>query len=150
MTEAIFTPRFAGYVGRVRSGFAAQPFMDHIGARLIHISPGAVDIEIAPMGELKQQYGFFHGGVITSLADSAAGFAALSLFEEDDGVLTAELKINFLAIADGEKLIARGRVIKPGRTLTVCRGEVFSVEGENEKLVASALLTMAGRPGLKH
>jgi len=150
MTETAFTPRFAGYIERIRNGFAAQPFMGLIGARLSHISPGAVDLEITAMSELKQQHGFFHGGVITSLADSAAGFAALSLFEEDDGVLTAELKINFLAPADGEKLIARGRVIKPGRTLTVCRGDVFSVEGENEKLVASALLTMACRPGLKH
>jgi len=150
MTETKFIPRFAGYADRIRQGITSQPFMAHIGARLTHISPGAVDLEVMTANALEQQHGFFHGGVITAIADSAAGYAALSLFDEDDGILTAELKINFLAPANGEKLIARGRVIKPGRTLTVCRAEVFSVDGENEKLVAYALLTMACRPGLKN
>jgi len=150
MTENSFEPRFTGYAEKVRNSFADQHYMAHIGARITNIRPGVVDIEVPAVSELEQQHGFVHGGVTTAIADSAAGYAALSLYDEGDGILTVELKINFLAPADGEKLIARGQVIKPGRTLTVCRADVFSMAGGKEKLVATGMMTMACRPSLKH
>jgi uncharacterized protein (TIGR00369 family) len=137
-----FTPRDPDYLQRVRALFARQAFMGHIGAEIVHVAPGEVDVACAARAELTQQHGFFHAGVTSSIADSAAGYAALSLFEPGTGVLTTEFKINLVAPARAERLIARGRVIRPGKTLTICRADVFAAQGGSETLCATALLTM--------
>ena len=137
-----FTPRDPDFDGRVRASFARQAFMAHIGAKIVHLAPGEADLVCAARAELTQQHGYFHAGVTSSIADSAAGYAALSLFEPGTGVLTTEFKINLVAPAKGERLIARGRVIRPGRTLTICRSDVFAAAGGSETLCATALLTM--------
>lgn len=143
-----FEPRTADYRSRVEASFARQSFMTLLGARLARIAPGEVDIEVGRRVDLCQQHGFFHAGVTTSIADSASGYAAFSLFEADASVLTTELKINLMAPARGERLIARGRVLKPGRTLSVCQSDVFALDGGCETQVAVVLLTMMQMHGM--
>ncbi|MBA5777961.1 PaaI family thioesterase [Stappia sp. F7233] len=145
---AAFEPRDGNWRARVEDSFARQAFMEHIGARLTHLAPGEVDIEATYDSTLTQQHGFFHAGVTTTIADSAAGYAAYSLFEEGSSVLTTELKINLLAPAMGDRLVARGRVIKPGRTLTICRGDVYGITDGRERHVATALFTMMQMAGM--
>ena len=142
------TPRDPAWEEKVRTSFARQPAMTLIRARLARVAPGEAEVAVDAHAELTQQHGYFHAGTTASIADSAAGYAALSLFEPGTGVLTTEFKINLLAPARGEYLIARGRVVKPGRTLTVCRSDVHGVEGARETHVATALLTMMQVPGL--
>jgi uncharacterized protein (TIGR00369 family) len=127
---------------RVRASFAQQSLMKTIGAGITRVSSGEVVIELPFREDLTQQHGFVHAGVITAIVDSACGYAALSLMPSDSGVLTVEYKANFVSPAKGEKFIATGRVVKPGRTLTVCSGEVVAVDGGNEKIVAIMLATM--------
>ena len=129
-----FAPRDPEFADRVRSSFAAQAFMGLIGARIEHLVPGAVDVVCDRRSDLLQQHGYFHAGVTSSIADSAAGYAALSLFDAGHGVLTTEYKINLVSPASGSCLTARGRVVKPGRTLTVCRSDVFAGSGGDEDL----------------
>ncbi len=137
-----FEPRDPQFADKVKSSFAAQSFMELIGAEIAHLEPGEVDLVCARRDDLLQQHGYFHAGVMSSIADSAAGYAALSLFEAGHGVLTTEYKMNLVAPGGGNKLIARGRVIKPGRTLTVCRSDVFACTGADEVLIATGLFTM--------
>lgn len=117
---------------RVKKSFAAQGMMDHIGARLRRIEPGFCEIELPFSNGVSQQHGFFHGGVIGTIADTAGGYAAFTLMGAEDGILTVEFKLNLMAPADGEMLIARGEVIRPGRTLTVCRAEVDIIKDGRE------------------
>ena len=140
MTE--FQPRTANYAARVAESFAKQSFMALLDAKLVRVAAGAVDIEVRARGDLTQQHGFFHAGVTAAIADSAAGYAAFSLFDDDAGVLTTEFKINLLNPAVGERMVARGRVIRPGRTLTICRSDVTCYHASREVHVATALLTM--------
>ena len=131
--------------GRVRASFARQGLMAHIGARLVSVCPGECAITCAPRSELSQQHGYVHAGVVAAIADSAAGYAAMSLTPEGSEVLTVEFKLNLLAPAAGDLLIARGRVLRAGRTLTVCEaGVAASSEGE-ETQCAVALVTMIRR-----
>jgi uncharacterized protein (TIGR00369 family) len=139
---ARFEPRTADFDTRVRESFSKQGLMTAWRARIVHIAPGEVDIAVEHAPVLTQQHGFFHGGVTAALADSACGYAAFTLFEAGAGILTVEFKLNFLSPAAGERLIARGRVEKPGRTLTVCRGEVFAVCEGRESAVATGLFTL--------
>mgnify|MGYP006171815463 FL=1 len=118
MTRPSFVPRDPGFAGRVEASFGRQAFMGHLGVVLAHLAPGEVDLMVPFQEGLTQQHGFFHAGVTATIADSAAGYAALSLFSPGTGVLTTEFKINLLAPARGEKLVARGRVVKSGRTLS--------------------------------
>jgi uncharacterized protein (TIGR00369 family) len=100
---------------------------------------------------VSQQHGFVHAGAVSAIADSAAGYAALSLMPEGSGVLTAEFKINLLAPAAGDRILARGRVVKSGRTLTLAQAEVFAESGGQERLVAlltATLMTIQGRDGI--
>lgn len=122
--------------------------MGLMGVEIAAIAAGAVDLSVRQRPDLLQQHGFFHAGVTSSLADSAAGYAALSLFELGMGVLTVEYKMNLLAPGQGERLLARGRVIKPGRTLTIARADVFACVGSDETLVATGLFTMIQKAGL--
>jgi uncharacterized protein (TIGR00369 family) len=141
-------PRDPDFEARVRVSFARQDFMTTLGASLRHVALGEVDIGLGFSNSLRQQHGYFHAGATISILDSAAGYAALTLFPAGFGVLTAELKVNLLAPAEGPVLLAQGRVIKPGRTLTICRSDVYSVDGDARVHVATALLTMAAREGL--
>jgi len=146
---AAFEARDPDFAGRVAKSFASQGIMGHIGARLRLIEPGYCEIELPYSDSVSQQHGFFHGGVIGTIADSAGGYAAFSLMGATDGVLTVEYKLNLMAPADGELLIARGEVLRPGRTLTVTRAEVVVVKDGDEKPCAAMQQTMmriVGRP----
>ena len=113
-----------------------------IGGKLTGVSPGEVTIQLPFREELTQQHNFLHGGIVTTAVDSACGYAALSLMPADSAVLTIEYKVNFMSPAAGERIIASGRVTRPGRTITVCTGNVFAVNKGHEKLIATMLATM--------
>jgi len=116
--------------------------MATIGASLVRIEPGEVDVELTSRDDLVQQHGFLHAGVLASAADSACGYAALSLMPPGAAVLSIEFKINMLAPAAGERILARGRVIRAGKTVTVCWGDVIAYADGREKLVATMVATM--------
>lgn len=142
-----FEPRDPDYAQRVRDSFGRQDFMELLGAAVLEVRPGAVDIALPVHERLRQQHGYVHAGACWSIADSAAGYACQTLMGSDDGVLTVELKINLLAPAAGHRLIARGRVERPGRRLIVARSEVFAEGEQGETHVATALgtfITIAG------
>ena len=124
----VFAAEDPEFEARVRASFGRQGIMALIGARITRVEPGLVEIELPYHADLTQQHGFFHAGITSTIADSAGGYAAYSLMPAGASVLTTEFKINLLAPADGELLRARGRVIKPGRTLTVCEVDVFAVK----------------------
>lgn len=130
---------------RVKDSFARQTMMAAIGASITHVDHGATTIELPFRADLTQQHGFFHAGAVTMIVDTACGYAALTLMPPAAAVLTVEYKVNFLSPAIGERLIARGRVLKPGRTLMVCIGEVHAQNNGQEKLVATMLATMIAR-----
>lgn len=144
-----FTPKNPDFAARVRDSFARQGAMALIGAELARVDPGAVDIAVTYRPELSQQHGYFHGGVVGMIADSAGGYAGFSLMPADASVLTVEYKINLLAPAQGERLIARGRVVKPGRTLGITHVDVVVVRDGHEHACATLLQTlmvMTGKP----
>lgn len=146
-----FEPRDPDFERRVRESFARQRVMETMGATLLRVAPGEVEIALPFREELTQQHGFLHAGVVTTIVDSACGYAALSLMPPGAGVLTIEFKLNLLAPAAGARLIARGRVTKPGRTINVCAGDVFAEQDGREKLVATMLatvMTIHNRPGV--
>jgi len=122
---------------RVRDSFARQAAMALIGARMTIVEPGRCTIELPVRDDLTQQHRFVHGGIVGMIADSAGGYAAFTLMPADASVLTVEYKLNMLAPAQGERLIARGEVLKPGRTLSVVRAEVWAVDGGKETRVAA-------------
>ncbi|MET7664624.1 PaaI family thioesterase [Streptomyces sp. NPDC005463] len=133
----------AGVQERVRASFDQQGPMAHLGARLTRIAPGVVHIALPARPEVTQQHGYFHAGATSSIADSAGGYAAFTLFPEDTEVLTVEYKINLLAPALGDRLEAVGTVLKAGRTLTVCQLEVFAaLDDGTRKLVANGQQTL--------
>lgn len=130
------------YEARVRASFARQRFMETLGARLVSVQPGEVVIEVEVTPALTQQNGYAHAGVVTSIADNACGYAAYTLMPADANVLAVEFKVNLLAPAVGPRLTARARVVRAGRTLTVCQAEVFSGDAGEERLVAMMVGTM--------
>ncbi|WP_370656877.1 PaaI family thioesterase [Streptomyces sp. NBS 14/10] len=128
---------------RVRDSFDRQGLMSHLGARLAHIGLGRVHIVLPARPEVTQQHGYVHAGATSAIADSAGGYAALTLFDEGSEVLTVEYKINLLAPAAGDHLEAIGTVLKHGRTLTVCQLEVCGVQADGaRKLVANGQQTL--------
>jgi len=138
-------------VARIRSSFDKQGLMKTLGASLDSVAPGMVEISIRPHTAISQQHGFVHAGAVTAIADSAAGYAALSLMAPGTGVLSTEFKINLLAPAAGDRIVARGRVVKAGRTLTVAQTEVFAQNGGEEKLIAlltATLMAVEARDGI--
>ena len=137
-----FEPANPDFAAQVRASFARQGIMSLIGARLGRIEPGLAEISLPYRPDLSQQHGFFHAGVTSTIADSAGGYAAFTLFPADDTGLTVEYKINLVAPADGDRLTATGRVVKPGRTLTVCTLEVFVEKNGVAKLCAIGQQTM--------
>ncbi len=124
------------FARRVAESFARQGAMKHLGATLASVAAGQVEIRLPYRPEVSQQHGFFHGGVVATIGDSAGGYAAYSLMPADASVLTVEYKINLVAPAKGEELVARGRVLKPGRMLTVTAIDVFAVDKGRETLCA--------------
>ncbi len=126
----------------MRASFGNQRVMETIGARLARVEPGEVEIELAYDERLTQQTGFLHAGVVTAVLDSACGYAAYSLMEEGSEVLSIEFKDNLLAPAVGEKLVARARVVRAGRNITVCTAEGWMVRDGAEVQVAMMTGTM--------
>jgi uncharacterized protein (TIGR00369 family) len=127
---------------RVRESFARQGYMAAIGAELVHVAAGEVDIELPFSDRLTQQDGYLHAGVVAGATDSACGYAALTTMDAGSEVLTVEFKINLLAPAAGERLVARGRVLRTGRTLTVCRGDAVTISEGREQHVATLTATL--------
>jgi uncharacterized protein (TIGR00369 family) len=141
MTKS-FTPHDPLYADRVRSSFDRQGAMKLFDATLAKVEPGLVEIEVPFSEKVSQQHGYIHGGVISALCDSAAGYAAYSLFAPEDSILTVEFKINFLAAADCDRLRAIGRVVKSGRTLTICEMSAIAFKGDRETVCVHGLATM--------
>jgi uncharacterized protein (TIGR00369 family) len=135
-------PKDPEFESRVRASFDRQNFMSTLGARLVRVEPGEVDVEVATRDDLVQQHGFLHAGVVASAADSACGYAALSLMPAGVAVLSIEFKTNLLAPATGDRIVARARVIRAGRTVTVCWADVMAYARDSERLVATMVATM--------
>lgn len=141
--------RDAEYQRRVRESFERQGLMKYLGAELVSLEPGGAVIRVPFRGELTQQHGYFHAGVTGAIADSACGYAAYTLMAADDSVLTVEYKMNLLAPADGEELVAQARVVRSGKTLKICTADVFVKKGGLENHCATVLSTvmcLAGKP----
>lgn len=147
-----FTPANADFERMVRESFAKQGFMGHLGAEIAQVRPGYCEIHLPRRPDLLQQHGFIHAGALSAIVDTAGGYAAFSLFDPGDGVLTVEFKINCMAPADGEMVIARGEVVRPGRTLTVTKGEVVAVKDGRETVCAlmqQTMMRVTGRADVK-
>ena len=130
------------YAQRVQDSFYGQPFMQLVGGRIVSITPGHCEIHLPHKPELTQQHGYFHAGIIGTMADNSGGYAALTLTPPGKEVLTVEYKLNLLLPGNGRGLISRGRVIKAGRTLIVCQSDVFNVNENQETLAATAIITL--------
>jgi len=144
-------PKDPDFRTRVQASFDKQGLMGTLGASILRIAPGEVDIALPANPSVSQQHGFVHAGAVAAIADTAAGYAALSLMPPGTGALTTEFKINLVAPATGQRLVARGRVIKAGRTLTLAQTEVFSETAGEEKLIAfltATLMAIEGREGV--
>jgi uncharacterized protein (TIGR00369 family) len=147
--------RDPGAEARVRASFARQAFMTTLGARLETVAPGEVTIALAFRKELTQQHGFLHAGVVAAVVDSACGYAALTLMPPAVAVLSVEFKLNMLAPAAGDRFVARGRVRKAGRTISVCEGDLRAfadgqgnAEGTLVAIMQGTMMTVRDRPGL--
>lgn len=129
-----------------RDGFSRHGLMTHLGVEMVTVEPGYVELGVDHRPELTQQHGLFHGGVMGAMADTACGYAAFSLTDVGSTVLTVEYKMNMTAPGDGERLIARGWVKRPGRTLIVTHGDVFVIKDTIETLCATMLQTIMVMP----
>jgi len=147
--RATVLPSDPEYSARVRASFERQGAMRLIGARLTELRPGHCTIELPYREDLTQQHGYIHAGIVSAIADSAGGYAGFTLFPSDASVLTVEYKVNLLAPAAGERLIAVGDVVKHGRTLAITRGEVYAEDSGRKTLCAimqQTLIVMTGKP----
>ena len=142
MTTTPFQSPDPSYSQRVLASFRQQTVMAAIGASVLSVVPGVVEIELPFRADLCQQDGFLHAGIVTAIVDSACGYAALTLMAVNARVLSVEFKINFLAPAVGDRFIAQGRVARAGRSITVCTGEVVALAGDNERVIALMQATM--------
>jgi uncharacterized protein (TIGR00369 family) len=140
-----FVPQDPAFAERCRASFARQAAMRLIGARLTRIEAGLTEISLAFRHELTQQKGYVHGGILGMIADSACGYAAYSLMPATSSLVTVEYKINILAPAQGD-LVARGEVVRPGRTLTVTRAEVHDAKGRHVASMQQTLMTLPDTP----
>jgi uncharacterized protein (TIGR00369 family) len=143
MTHEPLNPSFAA---EVRQSFAAQSMMSLIGAYLMKVEPGVVEIALPYRRDLTQQHGYLHAGVVTTIADTACGYAAYSLMPAGTQVLSVEFKLNLLRPGQGEQFVAHAEVIKPGKTLTVARADVFAItrdgEAQQKELIAAMQATI--------
>jgi uncharacterized protein (TIGR00369 family) len=152
LNSPAFEPRHPGFDTRTRESFARQAAMRTLGATLASVVPGRVTIELPWSEPLTQQHGFLHAGMVATALDSACGYAGFTLMPEEAAVLTIEFKINLLAPAQGERFRMVGTVIKPGRTVTVCEGHAYAIDGGREKLIATmgcTLMAVVGRDNIK-
>jgi uncharacterized protein (TIGR00369 family) len=140
------SPLEAEIVERVHASFARQGVMATLGAELADVAAGRVAIAVQEP-RLSQQHGFLHAGVVVAVLDSACGYAALTSMSADAEVLTVELKVNLLAPATGDRVVAEGEVVRAGGTLTICRGEAYAEQGNERTHVATMLATMVRRRG---
>ena len=140
-----FQVQDADFERRVRESFARQQVMGLIGASLARVEPGAVDVVLPYRDDLTQQDGYIHAGILTTVADSACGYAAYTLMPAGSEVLSVEFKVNLLRPAAGEVFVAEARVLKAGKTLTVTRGDIYAMAAGETKLVATMLATMIRR-----
>lgn len=129
-------------VARVRASYAKQTVMATLGASLTLVEPGEVEITLPYRADLAQQHGFLHAGILSTVLDSACGYAAFTLMPADAGVVSVEFKVNLLSPASGTQFIARARVIRAGRTLSVCQADGFMLQDGAEKHVATMTGTM--------
>jgi uncharacterized protein (TIGR00369 family) len=137
----------ADFAERVLDSFTRQGLMKHLGARIAELHPGHVEIRAPHRKELTQQHNYFHAGVSGAIADSACGYAAYTLMPADSSVLTVEYKINLLAPAAGDELIARAHVVRSGKTLKTCAADVYVRKGDTETHCATMLATIMCLPG---
>ncbi len=136
---------------RVRASFERQQIMNTIDATLVSVSPGSAEIRLPYRADLTQQHGFLHAGVVATIADSACGYAAFSLMPPEAAVLSIEYKINLMAPAEGSAFTARGKVLRAGKTITVCQADVHALRDGGERLIATliaTIMTVRDRPGL--
>lgn len=147
---AAYVPADPAFEARTRDSFARQGAMGLLGARLERVEVGACEISLAFRPELSQQHGYFHAGVLATIADSSAGYAAATLYPAGDTVLSVEFKINLLAPAHGDRVLARGEIVRAGKSVTVTRFDVFVERGGGRVHCATGLATMmrmTARPG---
>ncbi len=130
------------YVDEIKDSFSKQTIMALIGGELTRVEPGVVEISLTYRKDLTQQHGYVHAGIITTIADSACGYAAYTLMPPKSDVLAVEFKVNLLRPAKGETFVARAEVVKSGRTLTVVRADVHATSGDQRELVAIMQGTM--------
>lgn len=148
MTVPRLEPANSDFASRVQDSFARQGAMHTLGAELSLLEPGAVDVCLDWAPGLTQQHGFLHAGMVSAALDSACGYAGLTLMPADAAVLTIEFKINLLAPAKGQRFRMEGRVLKPGRTITVTEGRAYAIDEGREKLIATmgcTLMCVQGR-----
>ena len=136
-----FVPSDPSFDARVRASFAKQQVMHSLGVVIERVAPGEVELSMPYAAGYTQQHGYIHAGIMTTVLDSACGYAAFSLMPVDAEVLTIEFKTNLLAPAKGARFRVRGHVVKAGRTITVCDGNAYAVEGGAEKLIATMSAT---------
>lgn len=147
-----FTPRFEGWEDKTRASFGRQSMMQTLGVEIAELKPGHVTLAMPFDARFTQQHGFMHAGAISTVLDTACGFASSTLMEEAAEVLTAEFKVNLLAPAAGERFECVAEVLKPGRTLTVAEAKAYAIKGESRKLVASitaTLMAIVGREDVR-
>jgi uncharacterized protein (TIGR00369 family) len=137
-----FQPSDPNFDKRVRDSFARQKAMRTLGVAIEQLRPGEIELGMAYAEAYTQQHGFMHAGIITAALDSACGYAAYSLMPANADVLTVEFKTNLLAPAKGTRFVFRARVVKPGRTITVCEAQAFAISDGGEKLVATMTGTL--------
>lgn len=147
-----FQAKDSNFDQRVRASFARQRVMQTIGIEIAHLAPGEIDLAMPYDAAYTQQHGFVHAGILSTALDSACGYAAFSLMPAAAAVLTVEFKTNLLAPAAGERFLFKGRVIKPGKTLTVCEAEAFAITDKAEqRLIATmtgTLMAIYDRQGI--
>jgi uncharacterized protein (TIGR00369 family) len=147
-----FLPKDPNFADRVRANFARQSTMATLGVTIARLAPGEIELAMPYQPAYTQQHGFMHAGIVTTALDSACGYAAFSLMPAEAAVLTVEFKTNLLAPAKGERFLFRGRVVKPGRTLTVCEAQAVALAGNaEERLVATmtgTLMALFERQGI--
>ena len=150
-STAPYAPRDPNFETRVRASFARQRFMATLGVTCTRVVPGEVVLEFPFREDLTQQHEFLHAGAVTAVADSACGYAALSLMEPGSAVLSVEFKVNLVGPAVGTHFIATGRVVRSGRTLTVCTAEVRARQAHGEAVVAvmqGTMMSIRDREGM--
>lgn len=151
--KPIFKPADEDYQTKVHNSFDRQEIMKTVNASILAVRPGEVEIQFPYHKKLTQQHGFIHAGIVSTVLDSACGYAAFSLMPAEAAVLTIEFKINLLSPAKGEQFRAVGTVKKPGRNITVTQGELFSYEGGEQKLLATmvgTIMSVYNREGVKN